>query len=55
MAFGQVSGSPASAKQVRELLDTAMSLENLAVPQGERILLAGYETGRWIGVPDAAT
>lgn len=31
----------------------AMSLENLAVPPGERIQLAGYETGRWIGMPDA--
>lgn len=31
----------------------AMHLDNLAVPSGERILLAGYETGRWIGMPDA--
>lgn len=31
----------------------AMHLDNLAVPVGERILLAGYETGRWIGMPPA--
>lgn len=29
----------------------AMRIENLAIPAGERVLAAGYETGRWIGVP----
>ncbi len=27
-------------------------VENVVLPKGERCTLKGYETGRWIGVPD---
>lgn len=43
-AVDRIDGTPLAAP-------IAVNLANLELPQGERCAVAGYETGRWIGIP----